>query len=222
MDLERGSYVVIEVCDNGSGMTREVLAHAFEPFFTTKPVGSGSGLGLSTCYGIVRQANGRIGMESEVGRGTTVRIHLPLTLERLRSTSLPARSEAPRGGGETILVVEDEPAVCAVTRRILERGGYRVLVAGNGLEALSVAEGHPTIALVVTDVTMPGMGGEELGVELRRRGSASPILYVSGYASSSLTRYGVVRAEIEFLAKPFTSQALLERVRRLIQARARR
>jgi two-component system, cell cycle sensor histidine kinase and response regulator CckA len=215
-ELEAGPYISITVSDNGTGMPPLVLSRAFEPFFTTKPPGSGSGLGLSMCYGIVRQAGGRITIDSAVGRGTLVRIYLPVSTQAPRATLPSVQPKAVRGR-ETVLVVEDEPAVCYVTRRILERGGYTVLVSANGLEALAVAERHSTqIALVVTDIMMPGMGGEQLGVELHRRHPHMRILYVSGYPSTAVTSNGALRTGVEFLAKPFPSQALLERVRRIL------
>ena len=212
-----GPCVSITVVDNGCGMTPEVMARAFDPFFTTKPVGSGSGLGLSTCYGIVQQAGGRINIASEVGKGTTVQVLLPLTTTSPRPRVV-RRAELPPGGKETILVVEDDDTVRMVTRRILERGGYHVLCARDGRQALEEIERTPIrLDLIVTDVTMPRMGGAELGVELRRRRPGTRILYLSGYTAN--VTFAQIGENVDFLSKPFTQSALLERVRHMLDAR---
>ncbi len=216
--LAGGPYVCIRVSDSGSGMPPGVLARAFAPFFTPKPVGSGSGLGLSMCYGIVQQAGGRIGIESQVGRGTTVNVYLPRS--GVLSRPPPRLDPAPRlvGGRETLLVVEDDLAVCNVTRRVLERAGYHVFVAENGRSALEVVErASVEIALVITDIAMPGMSGQELGAELRSRRPKLKLLYLSGYSPQVLLEGGSSAADIEFLGKPFTSSALLEKVRRVLE-----
>lgn len=217
MDPPHGPCVAISVADDGCGMTPEVMARAFDPFFTTKPVGSGSGLGLSTCYGIVQQAGGRINISSEVGVGTTVQVILPLTTTSPRPRVVQ-RSAPPPGGKETILVVEDDDTVRMVTRRILERGGYHVLCARDGRQALEEIERAPNrLDLIVTDVTMPRMGGAELGVELRRRRPGTRILYLSGYTAN--VTFAQIGEHVEFLSKPFTQSALLERVRHMPDAR---
>lgn len=214
--LAPGLYVLLEVADTGSGMAPAVLARAFEPFFTTKPVGSGSGLGLSMCYGIIQQAGGRIGIESKQGKGTTVYVYLPRSGLSSRAPAEAASSLKSGGGQETLLLVEDELAVCNVTRRILERAGYRVLIAENGAAALDVMERSGNdIALVVTDISMPGMGGQELGAELRQRRPKLKILFLSGYSPQSLAS-STSGAEMEFLGKPFTSNALLDKIRRVL------
>jgi two-component system, cell cycle sensor histidine kinase and response regulator CckA len=215
VQLAPGSYVLLEVSDTGSGMASGVLARAFEPFFTTKPVGSGSGLGLSMCYGIIQQAGGRIGIESQQGKGTTVYVYLPRSGLSSRPAPDPERSSKLGGGRETLLLVEDELAVCNVTRRILERAGYRVLIAENGAAALDVVSRFDSeLGLVVTDISMPGMGGQELGAELRQRWPRLKVLYLSGYSPESLASGG--STEAEFLGKPFTSKALLDKVRRVL------
>ncbi|MEY2931450.1 MAG: hypothetical protein RL033_2199 [Pseudomonadota bacterium] len=216
LQLAPGPYVLLEVADTGSGMTPAVLARAFEPFFTTKPVGSGSGLGLSMCYGIIQQAGGRIGIESKQGKGTTVYVYLPRSGLSSRAPAQAASSLKSSGGQETLLLVEDELAVCNVTRRILERAGYRVLIAENGAAALDVMERSGNdIALVVTDISMPGMGGQELGAELQQRRPKLKILFLSGYSPQSLAS-SASGAAIEFLGKPFTSNALLDKIRRVL------
>jgi signal transduction histidine kinase len=218
LDLPVGSYASIRVTDTGTGMTPEVRAQAFEPFFTTKAPGKGSGLGLSVCYGIIRQAGGRIVLHSEPGSGTTVDMYLPLTA----SAAERARSAAPvaPGGRETVLLVEDDQAVCMVTRRVLERAGYHVLAAQNGVEALEIVErlGN-ALDVVVSDVTMPGMGGLELGVELRRRQPAARMLYLSGYTENLAAFQTPLDPRSDFLSKPFTASALLGHVRRLLDGR---
>jgi signal transduction histidine kinase/ActR/RegA family two-component response regulator len=217
-DLPPGSYAILRVTDTGSGMTPEVRAQAFEPFFTTKGVGKGSGLGLSVCYGIIRQAGGRILIHSEAGTGTTVEMVLPLQAATETSVRRP-RTIPPSGGRETILVVEDDAAVCVVTRRVLERAGYRVLTAQNGLEALKLADRlDGPLDLVVSDVTMPGMGGIELGMELRRRRPELRVLYLSGYTENLAALEGPGDPGSDYLGKPFTASALLGHVRRLLDS----
>jgi PAS domain S-box-containing protein len=215
-ELSPGPYVQLGVTDTGTGMTDEVRSRAFEPFFTTKAVGKGSGLGLSVCYGIVRQAEGRIVLRSELGLGTRVEIYLP----RLASGSSPrarASTAAPSGGRETVLVVEDDHAVCMVTRRVLEGAGYHVLAAHDGVEALTVAERmRSPLDLLVSDITMPGKGGLELGAELRRRQPTLPVLYLSGYTEHLGLTDRALDESTDFLGKPFTASALLGRVRRLL------
>ncbi len=219
LDLPAGPLAWISVSDDGHGMAPEIMARAFDPFFTTKPVGRGSGLGLSTCYGIIQQAAGRIKLESEIGKGTTVHVILPLAAAETRALP-PVRSEPPARGKETILVVEDDDTVRLVTRRILERGGYHVIAARDGRQALEEVE-RPgrNIDLIVTDVTMPRMGGAELGSELRSRRPGTRILYLSGYTSNVTLGRGGASDNAEFLSKPFTQSALLERVRRVLDAR---
>jgi two-component system cell cycle sensor histidine kinase/response regulator CckA len=219
LDLPSGAYAKLCVVDTGSGMSVEVRERAFEPFFTTKPPGKGTGLGLSVCYGIIRQAGGRIVLLSEAGRGTTVEMYLPLAVAAAapRPLSTPAQ---PIGGRETILVVEDDASVRTVTRRVLERAGYQVVVAADGVEALRVVERlDGEIGAVVTDVTMPGMGGFELGAELRRRRPRTRMLYLSGYVENLAAIRGPIEPCSDFLGKPFTASSLLGRLRRLLDQR---
>jgi len=216
-DLPSGAYVLIAVSDSGTGMTPNVMARAVEPFFTTKPVGSGSGLGLSMCYGIIQQAGGRISIESRLGQGTTINVYLPRTGEMSVAAPQAEPPLVPRGK-ETLLVVEDDLAVCNVTRRILERAGYHVLVADNGQRALEAVESSTSeIALVVSDISMPGMSGQELGAELRQRNPKTRILYLSGYSPHVVTGPGSGGSDTDFLSKPFTSSGLLDKVRRLLE-----
>jgi two-component system cell cycle sensor histidine kinase/response regulator CckA len=220
LDLPSGGYAKICVTDSGAGMSEEIRARAFEPFFTTKPPGKGTGLGLSVCYGIIRQAGGRIVLLSEPGRGTTVAMYLPLAAAAAAAPRPLSRPVQPVGGRETILVVEDDASVRTVTRRVLERAGYQVVVASDGVEALRVVEHlDGEIGAVVTDVTMPGMGGFELGAELRRRRPRTRLLYLSGYVENLAAIRGPIEPCSDFLGKPFTASALLGRLRRLLDQR---
>jgi len=209
---EREQYVRLAVRDSGSGMGDEVKAHLFEPFFTTKPKGRSTGLGLATVYGIVKQNGGLITVESEPGRGSTFEILLPRTLEPPAQGAADPPAVATGGGTETLLVVEDDPQVREVTVRALRAGGYHVLVAGGGREALDLPA-LKELKLLVTDVVMPGMGGWELAEAMRRRYPGLRVLFVSGYTQTNLAERGV-----ELLSKPFTPTTLLARVRLVLDA----
>ena len=213
-----GRYVALSVRDDGVGMPPAVVAQAFEPFFTTKPLGSGSGLGLSTVYGIVKQLDGYVELTSEIDAGTTATIWLPAS----EAPALGARPPAVRqldAGTETILLVEDEPAVRAVAARVLKRSGYTVLEASDGEGAIDVASRHAAeIHLVLTDVVMPRMSGRELVDRLREQGIAPLVLFMSGYTEDAIIRHGEFPAGTSFLEKPFTVRALLERVRASLDA----
>jgi PAS domain S-box-containing protein len=213
----RGERVQLTVRDTGAGMSPEVQAHLFEPFFTTKARGLGTGLGLATVYGIVEQSGGHIQVESEPGRGATFRILFPRTQEAVAAAA-PAPARAARGT-ETVLVVEDDPMVRGVTVRALRSGGYRVLVAESGRQALDLAAGEPgDLHLLVADVVMPGASGREVAEELGRRRPGLRVLYVSGYTQDAIAQRGVLDSGIEFLPKPFTASQLLERVRAVLDA----
>ncbi|MEO8198265.1 MAG: response regulator [Thermoanaerobaculia bacterium] len=214
-----GEYVELEVTDTGSGMSAEVLARAFEPFFTTKDVGKGTGLGLSTVYGIVRQSGGYIWAESELGFGTRFRICFPHVEGALEAKAMEGGGPAPVvRGDETILVVEDEPAVRALVRTILRSRGYRVLVAGNGREALACLEKHGgAIDLLVTDVVMPEMGGRELALQVAVRQPQVRVLYMSGYATDVVAEGGLMDSAAHFLQKPFGPELLTQTVRRVLE-----
>ncbi len=214
---ERGSYVMLAVCDTGTGMTAETQARIFEPFFTTKDLGKGTGLGLSTVLGIVQQSGGSISVDSELGVGTTFKVYLPRT-DRVAghpSSHLPPPTNL--GGNETILLVEDEDQVREVASTILSRGGYRVLLAQNGEQGLEVAEQHGEgIDLLVTDVVMPRMSGRQLVEKLAPRWPDLKVLYMSGYTDDSIVHHGVLEESVDFLQKPITPTALLERVREVL------
>jgi two-component system cell cycle sensor histidine kinase/response regulator CckA len=213
-----GEWVLLRVHDTGLGMSREVKAHAFEPFFTTKQAGQGTGLGLATVHGIVTQAGGQVHVESEPGQGTRFEIWLPRSFQAVAAPGEPSGRAAPaRGGTESLLLVEDDPMVREMAARVLRTGGYRVLVAAGGAEALQVAslEG-PALRLLATDVVLPGLDGRTLADELVRRLPGLRVLFISGHTREVIGRHGVDDAGAEFLAKPFTAPALLDKVRVLL------
>ncbi|MBA3580152.1 MAG: response regulator [Gemmatimonadaceae bacterium] len=214
--VQRGAYVMLAVTDTGTGMSKETQIRLFEPFYTTKKAGDGTGLGLSTSYGIIKQSNGHIWVYSEPGFGTTFKIYLPHSPDaHVAVAEPPPPPPAPAERvTETLLVVEDESSVRDLTTRILREAGYRVLIADNGADARLLFNRHPAgVDLVLTDVVMPGMGGPELLAHLHKENPALPVLYMSGYTEQSVaTRAGFDRG-IPFLQKPFTSAELLRCVR---------
>ena len=210
-----GGYVTLTVTDTGIGMSPEVRAQIFEPFFTTKEAGKGTGLGLSMVYGIVKQSGGSIFVYSEVGQGSTFRILLPATEGQAQSPPAPSQPCC-LGGHETILLVEDEPALQRYVRATLERSGYRVITAANGEQALrTLSDGDtPAFDLVISDMIMPEMGGAELAAELAVLQPDVPILHMSGYVE----REWAGQASTRFIEKPFTPAALLSTVRAILDA----
>jgi len=206
-------WVLLRVADSGTGIAADVLPHVFEPFFTTKEVGRGTGLGLSTVYGIVAQSGGRVEVRSEPGTGAAFEIALPRVEPEAEEE--PGAPAAPRGArGETVLYVEDEDGVRALGTRTLRRLGYTVLEARDGGEALRMSERHPgAIDLLLTDVVMPRMGGKELADTLAARHAGLRVLYVSGYTGDVVARHGVMEEGRGFLEKPFSPALLAERVR---------
>src|SRR5918992_643257 len=216
--VHAGRHVRLHVSDTGTGMTEEVLRHAFEPFFTTKPKGQGSGLGLATVYGIIAQAGGHADIYSEPGRGTVFRALFPATTEVDAQTE-PATPADRKGGGETILIVEDEDAMREVTRRILTRHGYDVIVAVGGPEAIAIAEGRASrIDLLLTDVVMPQMLGKEVADRMVGIRPDVRVLYMSGYAQPVLASEGTLDAGVTLIEKPFTEPVLLTKVREVLDA----
>jgi CheY-like chemotaxis protein len=219
--VKPGRYVMLALSDTGRGMSPETTARIFEPFFTTKEHGKGTGLGLSTVYGIVRQSGGDIGVYSEPGEGTTFEVYLP-RVEYETEVVLPT-SAATDGatGTETVLLVEDDEPLCVLSRRILEARGYTVLDARNGHEALVLCERHEgRIDLVATDVVMPGMNGQMLVERLAVQRPAVRVLFMSGYTDEDMLRRGIVDARMAFLAKPFTPEALANKVRQVLDSPA--
>ena len=216
--LRSGRYVLLAVSDTGCGMDPEVQARAFEPFFTTKGIGQGSGLGLAVVHGIVEQCGGHAEVYSLPSLGTTFKIYLPV-VEGLTVQASERRPDKlpPQGHGETVLLVEDEAPVRAVTLLLLESLGYRVLEAASAEEALRLAQaGREKIELLMSDVIMPGKNGHELAVALRRRDPGLKVLFQSGYAGETVARHGIAEAETAFLQKPFTLEALAKKVREVL------
>jgi signal transduction histidine kinase/HAMP domain-containing protein len=217
-ELQPGDYVMLAITDSGTGMTPEVKARVFEPFFSTKGVGLGSGLGLSTCYGIVKQTGGHISVYSESGRGTTFKVYLPQAKQ-------PARNSAPRldspdlpRGTETILLVEDDPALREMASTLLARLGYTVLAASNGIEALNLKQqrssGH--IDLLFTDVVMPHMSGQELAERIRVSSPHTRILFTSAYTQNAIVSQGGLNKGVIVLQKPFTPSGLARKLRQVL------
>ncbi|MBN1688022.1 MAG: PAS domain S-box protein [Candidatus Omnitrophica bacterium] len=220
--LRAGPYVMIKVADTGIGMSEEVKKHIMEPFFSTKPKGRGTGLGLSTSYGIVKQAQGDIEFESELGKGTTFKIYLPSSEEPVERLIAQKRSlEIPRGT-ESVLVVEDEAAVLRVASAVLKRQGYRVWEALGPSQALEIAAGiggEESLDLLITDVVMPKMNGRELGRILQTKRPKMKVLYISGYTDDVIDRHGILEPGIFFLQKPFSPDALAFKVREVLNSR---
>jgi PAS domain S-box-containing protein len=213
-----GSYVCLKVSDSGCGMSPEVQARAFEPFFTTKGPGRGSGLGLSTVYGIVQQSSGYMTLVSEVDRGTTFHVYLPVVEDTVDTRSAPPMALPGVTGRERILLVEDNELVLKVARRSLQQAGFKVFDATNGADALALCRAEQgAIDLLVTDVIMPGMNGRELAQEMTAEYPEIKVLYVSGYAGDALTRVGGVE-NVDMLEKPFTPEAIVRRVRAVLDA----
>jgi CheY-like chemotaxis protein len=219
-----GRYACIKVSDTGAGMTREVIDRAFEPFFTTKSKGEGTGLGLASLYGIITQARGHVRVYSEPGIGTTFTILLPATAHDAVPARAPASASASASGsgtGETVLVVEDEPAMREVTRRILSRGGYQVITAANGREAIQVATSHDGgIDVLVTDIVMPQMLGQEAAERIRALQPGVKVLFMSGYTRGVLDSKGMAAGDVNLIEKPFTEESLLTRLRQVIASEA--
>jgi CheY-like chemotaxis protein len=220
--LPPGRYAVLAVSDTGEGMTEEVKDQLFEPFFTTKEPGKGTGLGLATVYGIVRQAAGHIAVYSELGVGTTVKVLLPLAAgsggtDAVEDRPGPDLAAEVVGGTETILLVEDDDAVRGLGERILLGAGYAVICARDGDEALAADLSHG-IDLLVTDMVMPGMNGVELAGRLDARHPRLPVLLVSGYTESMATRLGLPGRAAAYLDKPYTAVTLNRQVRAVLDA----
>jgi CheY-like chemotaxis protein len=212
-----GPHVRIMVSDTGVGMGPEVLAHLFEPFFTTKAIGQGTGLGLATVYGIVKQSAGYIAVESSPGQGTSFRIHFPCA--RAEATEPVCEVAPPQSvsGTETILIVEDQEEVRAVVRSALQGHGYTVVEAPDGPSVLSLLPELPQkVDLLLTDVVMPQMSGRELTERIRQINGNLRVLYMSGYPNDAIVRHGVLAADIDLLPKPFAVAQLLARVREVL------
>ncbi len=214
-----GEYVLLSISDSGCGMSRDVLAHIFEPFYTTKDMDKGTGLGLATVYGIVKQNQGFIKVYSEPGNGTTFSIYLPPTTAAAGALPIVAPPTEPPRGSATILLVEDEYTIRTVTERLLTGLGYKVLVAGGAAEALEIVRTFPgDIHLLLTDVIMPDMSGRDLAREFEAARPAIKTIYMSGYASSAIASHDILEAGIAFMQKPVTRKALAEKIHQALNA----
>src|SRR6202041_2356534 len=218
--IQPGRYAVISVSDTGHGMDKETQTRIFEPFFTTKEKGKGTGLGLSTVYGIVKQSNGYVFAQTEVGAGTTFNVYLPRVEESAEEQSPAKAAPHEAGGCETVLLVEDEESVRELVRLTLVSRGYKVIEAENGecgLHAAEMCKDH--IDILITDVVMPGIGGRELAKNLLSIRPDISVLYLSGYTEDAVITQGALGPNIAFLQKPFTLQNLARKVREVLRAR---
>jgi CheY-like chemotaxis protein len=211
---------MLAVTDTGCGMDAETQSHIFEPFFTTKDPGKGTGLGLATVYGIVKQSEGYIWVYSERGVGTSFKIYLPRVEDEAEPEDSPVTGAGVAQGTETVLVVEDEEMVRRLARKVLTRHGYKVLEACNGEEALSLAAQHPgSIDLLLTDTVMPKLSGREVTSQLVRTHPHLKVIFISGYTDDAVVRHGILEASVPFLQKPFTPDTLARKLRDVLDGR---
>jgi CheY-like chemotaxis protein len=222
-DVEPGDYVVLSVADTGTGIPGEVRGRVFEPFFTTKGVGEGTGLGLAMVHGFVAQSGGFVTLESAVERGTSVAIHLPAVSAAEAEPDADTVDDSGRGGDETILLVEDDPAVAAFAAEVLARLGYHVLTAKTGDEAAAIARRHVgSIDLLFADVVMPGLTGPQLAAALLAERPELAVLYASGYSADIIADRDLLDRRVELLEKPYSQEELTSRVRAVLDARSGR
>jgi PAS domain S-box-containing protein len=216
-DVRPGKYVMLAVSDTGEGMSKEVKEHLFEPFFTTKPRGHGTGLGLATIYGAIKQSGGSIEVYSEAGKGTTFKVYLPMVVEKAEAAGRQRGISELPGGTETVLVVEDEEMVRQFAVKILSRLGYKVLHAPNGQTALQLAKGFKDrIDLLMTDVVMPGMNGRQLAEKLIILHPETTMLFTSGYTENIIVHQGVVEESLNFIGKPYSPQSIAKKIREVL------
>ena len=219
LELQPGEYVMLSVSDTGVGMSDEVKDHLFEPFFTTKEPGKGTGLGLATVYGVIKQSGGDIRVHSQENEGTTFRIYLPRVGEVIPAPARPRGMTDVPSGNETILLVEDDESVRDLTWRVLEGQGYTVLQANNGQEAIQVAASHDEhIHLMVTDLVMPGISGKVLAEQLAQTRPELKVLFMSGYTDELIAEYGMLEPGVALLQKPFRPVELAHKVRQVLDA----
>jgi len=217
--LAPGRYATLSVTDTGTGITPEVRERLFEPFFTTKERGHGTGLGLATVYGVIQQSGGGVDVHSNPGEGSTFTVYFPLAVEREAAPASGKTREPSARGEGTIILAEDDDAVRAIARTTLERAGYRVLAASDGLRALALLDEHPeAIDLLLTDVIMPNMNGRELAERMSALRPGLPVLFVSGYTDNVLADQGIPQSETALLDKPFTPASLTAAVAAILGA----
>ncbi|WP_237180087.1 hybrid sensor histidine kinase/response regulator [Rhodoplanes sp. Z2-YC6860] len=220
-DVSAGQYVMVAVADTGSGMTADVIARAIDPFFTTKPAGQGTGLGLSQVHGFIKQSGGHIAIYSEPGQGTTVKLYLPRHFgdaDLAQRRTVRGGDAAVVGNNETLLVVEDDAEVRKVVIEMLAELGYTTIEAENGIQALGQIDARPDIALMITDVVMPGMNGRVLAGEVKARRPGLPVLFTTGYTRNAIVHHGVLDPDVHVIIKPYAVETLATKVRELLQA----
>jgi len=216
LQLTPGAYVLLSISDNGEGMGKDIIEQIFEPFFTTKEMGKGTGLGLATVYGIVKQSEGHIFVYSEEGLGTTFKIYLPRVEEEAYIRHLP-RTDDHGGGTESVLIVEDEASLRGMAKRILEEAGYRVQAVANGADALqALGQNADEVHLILTDVVMPGIGGRELAEMATQLRPGLKVVYMTGYTDDALARHGVLADSAHVITKPFTADELTRKIREVL------
>ena len=217
-DVAPGEYVCIAVVDTGTGMTPDVIARAFDPFFTTKPMGQGTGLGLSMIYGFARQSDGHASIVSEVGKGTTIRLHLPRHEAEEVALEPSEQAAAPHLGpsGQTVLVVEDEPLVRLHIVDVLGELGYHALEAGDGPSGLRILQSSQRIDLLITDIGLPGLNGRQIADAARVTRPDLKVLFMTGYAEKAALANGVLAPGMQIITKPFVMDLLTRRIRELI------
>ena len=212
-----GAYVMLAVTDNGTGMDEKIRDRIFEPFFTTKEIDKGTGLGLSMIYGIMKQNNGYIWAYSEPGKGTTFKVYLPKAGTDIISDTEEQVADGLLQGSETILVVEDDKTLLKMTQKMLEKFGYQILTAQNGIEAVEIFRGHDgPIHLILTDVVMPKMGGLDLTEKIQSEKPEVKVIYMSGYTDRAISDNGLLHKGVEFIEKPFAPKNLALKVREVL------
>jgi hypothetical protein len=217
--LSPGDYICVDVTDTGEGMSAEVVARAFDPFFTTKPIGQGTGLGLSMIYGFARQSHGHVTIDSQLGRGTSVKLYLPRRHGDIAAQHTSAAQATEHAAtGETVLVIEDEPVVRGVILEMLEDQGYRTLGAVDGPSGLRILRANSRIDLLVTDVGLPGMNGRQLVDQARKSRPDLKVLFITGYAESAALSNGFLQPGMEMITKPFDLDHLSRRIRAMASA----
>jgi CheY-like chemotaxis protein len=220
-DVKAGQYVMIAVTDTGSGMSPDVIARAIDPFFTTKPAGQGTGLGLSQVHGFIKQSGGHVAIYSEPGHGTTIKLYLPRHFgpsELVARRRVQAADVAVSSSNETLLVVEDDAEVRKLAIDMLGELGYTTIESENAVQALATIDAHPEIALMITDVVMPGMNGRLLANEARVRRPGLPVLFTTGYTRNAIVHHGVLDPDVHVLIKPYTFEALAAKVQELLSS----